>query len=72
MLGEISGEFMRPEFAGKRWREIAQALGPERHGGKRPTFHDLRHTYATVAIANGVDVKTVSSSDGAFYRGYDA
>ena len=29
--------------------------------GKAPTFHDLRHTYATVAIASGVDVKTVSS-----------
>ena len=24
-------------------------------------FHDLRHTFATVAIQNGVDVKTVSS-----------
>jgi integrase len=29
--------------------------------GKRCTFHDLRHTFATAAIAAGVDVKTVSS-----------
>lgn len=64
VLGEISGEFMRPEFVGKRWREIAQALDLNGTEGRRPTFHDLRHTYATVAIANGVDVKTVSSSMG--------
>lgn len=24
-------------------------------------FHDLRHTFATLALQNGVDVKTVSS-----------
>ncbi len=24
-------------------------------------FHDLRHTFATMALQNGVDVKTVSS-----------
>jgi hypothetical protein len=29
--------------------------------GRVPTFHDLRHTFATYAIAEGVDVKTVSS-----------
>ena len=29
--------------------------------GTRPRFHDLRHTFATKAIADGVDVKTVSS-----------
>jgi integrase len=29
--------------------------------GRRPTFHDLRHTFATFAIAEGIDVKTVSS-----------
>lgn len=29
--------------------------------GRICTFHDLRHTFATAAIAAGVDVKTVSS-----------
>ena len=24
-------------------------------------FHDLRHTFATMALQNGVDIKTVSS-----------
>ena len=27
----------------------------------RIRFHDLRHTFATMALQNGVDVKTVSS-----------
>ena len=27
-------------------------------------FHDLRHTYATLALQNGVDVKTVSNNLG--------
>ena len=29
--------------------------------GRRPTFHDLRHTSATFSITEGIDVKTVSS-----------
>ena len=28
--------------------------------GRRPTFHDLRHTFATIAMASSVDIKTVS------------
>ena len=29
--------------------------------GKRIRFHDLRHTFATTALANGMDIKTLSS-----------
>ena len=29
-------------------------------------FHDLRHTFATLALQNGVDVKTVSGMLGHF------
>ena len=32
-----------------------------RMGIKEVRFHDLRHTFATLALQNGVDVKTVSS-----------
>lgn len=28
------------------------------------TVHDLRHTYATLALQNGIDVKTVSQTLG--------
>ena len=33
-------------------------------------FHDLRHTFATTALQNGVDVKTVSSMLGHFDAGF--
>ena len=32
----------------------------KRAGLPRIRFHDLRHTFATMALQNGVDVKTVS------------
>ena len=33
----------------------------KRAGLPRLRFHDLRHTFATLALQNGMDVKTVSS-----------
>lgn len=33
-------------------------------------FHDLRHTFATMALQNGVDAKTVSSMLGHYDAGF--
>lgn len=33
-------------------------------------FHDLRHTFATLALQNGVDVKTASGMLGHFSAGF--
>lgn len=33
-------------------------------------FHDLRHTFATLALQNGVDMKTVSSMLGHYDAGF--
>ncbi len=33
----------------------------ERAGCKHVRFHDLRHTFATLALSNGMDVKTLSA-----------
>lgn len=34
------------------------------------TYPDLRHTFATTALQNGVDVKTVSSMPGHYDAGF--
>ena len=36
----------------------------KRAGCKRVRFHDLRHTFATMALENGMDVKTLSATIG--------
>lgn len=64
VLGHADGSFMQPNYLGKKWRATAEALELIGTQGKRPTFHDLRHTFATAAIAHGVDIKTVSSAMG--------
>jgi len=41
-----------------------------RAGLPRIRFHDLRHTFATIALQNGVDIKTVSSMLGHYSAGF--
>ena len=42
----------------------------KRAGLPRIRFHDLRHTFATMALQNGVDVKTVTSMLGHYSAGF--
>ena len=42
----------------------------DRAGLPELRFHDLRHTFATLALQNGVDVKTVSGMLGHFSAGF--
>ena len=42
----------------------------ERAGIPMVRFHDLRHTFATIALQNGVDIKTVSGMLGHFSAGF--
>ena len=37
---------------------------------ERVRFHDLRHTFATMALSSGVDVKTLSSMLGHYSAGF--
>jgi integrase len=61
VFGGIDGSFLHPHEIWRQWKTIAACLGLVGTQGRVPTFHDLRHTFATAAIAEGVDVKTVSS-----------
>lgn len=42
----------------------------KRAGLPRVRFHDLRHTFATLALQNGVDVKTVFGMLGHYSAGF--
>ena len=42
----------------------------DRAGLPRLRFHDLRHTFATLALQNGVDIKTVSGMLGHYSAGF--
>ena len=42
----------------------------EQNGLRHIRFHDLRHTFATMAISSGVDVKTLSSMLGHYSAGF--
>ncbi|MCH3968617.1 MAG: tyrosine-type recombinase/integrase [Atopobiaceae bacterium] len=61
VLGGVDGSFLHPHEVWRQWKAIASCLELMGTQGRVPTFHDLRHTFATAAIAEGVDVKTVSS-----------
>lgn len=61
VFGNIDGRYMRPDTLYHKWKAVAESLGLVGTEGKTPTFHDLRHTFATAAIASGADVKSVSS-----------
>lgn len=61
VTGRVDGSYQAPETLSHEWHALAKAFGVKGTEGRVPTFHDLRHTFATCAIAEGVDVKTVSS-----------
>ena len=42
----------------------------KRAGLPEVRFHDLRHTFATLALQNGVDIKTVSGMLGHYSAGF--
>ena len=55
-----------PDAIGRLHKSLLRAAGIDE--GVR--FHDLRHTFATTALLNGVDVKTVSSMLGHYSAGF--
>jgi len=60
-----TGEMYHPDSVVNLHKKILKDAGLE-----HIRFHDLRHTFATLALQNGVDVKTVSSMLGHFSAGF--
>lgn len=62
VIGFDDGSPMNGDALTHRWQKTAIALQLKgTTDGKRPTFHDLRHTWATKQVHDGTDIKTVSA-----------
>ena len=61
----ITGEMYHPDSVVNLHKKILKDAGLP-----HIRFHDLRHTFATTALQNGVDVKTVSSMLGHYDAGF--
>ena len=61
----LTGELYHPDSVVNLHKKILKDAGLP-----HIRFHDLRHTFATTALQNGVDVKTVSSMLGHFDAGF--
>ena len=65
VMGTVSGTvgegFFSPVYLCKLWRMFAEANNVVGVKGRRAVFHDLRHSFATHALASGVDVVTVAA-----------
>lgn len=60
VIGTADGKFRNPTGLGKEWSSLAHTLDLKGTKGRMVTFGDLRHSFATIAIANGTDVKSVA------------
>lgn len=61
VLGDALGEPLNPDTLSRKWAAIAQAYGWTGTTGEPLRFHDLRHTFATLAIAEGADVMSLAA-----------
>ena len=53
---QVTGGMYGPDCVGRIHKKLLKRAGIEEH----VRFHDLRRTFATMALQNGVDIKTVS------------
>lgn len=58
---DVRGSHANPGTISKLWGDFAQAVGLRGVTGARPTFHDLRHTYATIAVRHQNDIESVAA-----------
>lgn len=62
--GRDATPWTSPDVITKQWTILAHMLDLVGIEERTCSFHDLRHTWATAAVAAGIDIKTVSSNLG--------
>lgn len=60
-----TGSILEPGSQRKRLQQLLESCGME-----KIRFHDLRHTFATLALQNDVDAKTLSGLLGHYSAGF--
>ena len=61
VTGSIDGSHATPAIISRAWKEFADNNGIVDTKGNRAVFHTLRHTYASLLIAQGYEDVTVAS-----------
>ena len=61
VIGYTDGRYHSPTLISRGWKSLSGAFGLTGTQGRAITFHDLRHSFATRAIAAGADVKAVAA-----------
>lgn len=60
VVGNADGTHVNPHTISKDWTQFSDLYKLMGTQGKKITFHDLRHTFATATISMGADVRSVS------------
>lgn len=61
IVGYTDGRYYSPSLIGRGWKELSGSFGLTGTQGRQITFHDLRHSFATLAISKGADIKAVAA-----------
>ena len=59
------GTLIQPDYVTSKFAQILN-----KYGLRLIRFHDLRHTFATLSLKSGVDVRTLSETLGHFSAGF--
>lgn len=59
LLGE--SKWLDPRMVGRKWSALCDMEDYVGLAGRKPTLHDLRHTFATACVRANMDVKTLQS-----------
>ena len=61
LLSAPGSEAFGTRYIGRKWSMLCEIQGWKGQAGRKPSLHDLRHTFATQCVKEGMDIKTLQS-----------